>query len=140
MTYVLTLLILVPLIGAVIAWVAGTSHRLTKLIALAFSLVETALATSLLLGFINAGWGVFFGAPTATPPPTAGAYVPLYYMERYSGWSQFGFNYIVGVDGLSVPLIWLTTLLTTLAIVLDRKSTRLNSSHDQISYAVFCLK
>src|SRR5206468_6895956 len=24
--------------------------------------------------------------------------------------------------------------------LLDRKSTRLNSSHDQISYAVFCLK
>src|SRR2546421_2179278 len=27
-----------------------------------------------------------------------------------------------------------------LARDLDRKSTRLNSSHDQISYAVFCLK
>src|SRR2546421_3566857 len=26
------------------------------------------------------------------------------------------------------------------AFVEDRKSTRLNSSHDQISYAVFCLK
>src|SRR2546430_9542454 len=26
------------------------------------------------------------------------------------------------------------------AIALDRKSTRLNSSHSQISYAVFCLK
>src|SRR2546421_9609892 len=26
------------------------------------------------------------------------------------------------------------------AQTLDRKSTRLNSSHDQISYAVFCLK
>src|SRR2546421_9586641 len=25
-------------------------------------------------------------------------------------------------------------------LVRDRKSTRLNSSHDQISYAVFCLK
>src|SRR5206468_10684880 len=25
------------------------------------------------------------------------------------------------------------------AVTLDRKSTRLNSSHDQISYAVFCL-
>src|SRR2546430_11450278 len=25
-------------------------------------------------------------------------------------------------------------------VVLDRKSTRLNSSHSQISYAVFCLK
>src|SRR2546421_6997495 len=27
-----------------------------------------------------------------------------------------------------------------LALTEDRKSTRLNSSHDQISYAVFCLK
>src|SRR3989440_9103950 len=27
-----------------------------------------------------------------------------------------------------------------LFLVRDRKSTRLNSSHDQISYAVFCLK
>ena len=26
------------------------------------------------------------------------------------------------------------------ALKIDRKSTRLNSSHDQISYAVFCLK
>src|SRR5206468_11246674 len=26
------------------------------------------------------------------------------------------------------------------AVTRDRKSTRLNSSHDQISYAVFCLK
>src|SRR2546421_6503317 len=28
----------------------------------------------------------------------------------------------------------------TAAVLGDRKSTRLNSSHDQISYAVFCLK
>src|SRR2546421_11802358 len=26
------------------------------------------------------------------------------------------------------------------SVISDRKSTRLNSSHDQISYAVFCLK
>src|SRR2546421_8543437 len=31
-------------------------------------------------------------------------------------------------------------LLHPLRLVVDRKSTRLNSSHDQISYAVFCLK
>src|SRR5438093_2357372 len=117
MTYILTLLIVVPLVGAVVAWAVGTSQRLAKWIALAFSLVETALATFLLFGFINPSWAVFFGAPTATPPPTAGAYVPLYYMERYGWISQFGLNYIVGVVGLSVPLIWLTALLTTLAIV-----------------------
>src|SRR2546430_3553093 len=29
---------------------------------------------------------------------------------------------------------------TLLRVVQDRKSTRLNSSHSQISYAVFCLK
>src|SRR3712207_7501026 len=29
---------------------------------------------------------------------------------------------------------------TTVASLLDRKSTRLNSSHANISYAVFCLK
>src|SRR2546430_3778460 len=29
---------------------------------------------------------------------------------------------------------------STRAMTLDRKSTRLNSSHSQISYAVFCLK
>src|SRR5688572_31805891 len=28
----------------------------------------------------------------------------------------------------------------TVSLTIDRKSTRLNSSHSQISYAVFCLK
>src|SRR2546430_11321248 len=31
-------------------------------------------------------------------------------------------------------------ILPRIATVIDRKSTRLNSSHSQISYAVFCLK
>src|SRR2546430_11053640 len=31
-------------------------------------------------------------------------------------------------------------LIALVASILDRKSTRLNSSHSQISYAVFCLK
>src|SRR2546421_2128077 len=34
----------------------------------------------------------------------------------------------------------LTDINESSPISLDRKSTRLNSSHDQISYAVFCLK
>src|SRR5206468_7068961 len=33
-----------------------------------------------------------------------------------------------------------TRLISAMARCIDRKSTRLNSSHDQISYAVFCLK
>src|SRR5206468_12186557 len=39
------------------------------------------------------------------------------------------------------PLQAVGIMLVLAAIVgVDRKSTRLNSSHDQISYAVFCLK
>src|SRR3712207_8289752 len=41
-------------------------------------------------------------------------------------------------DGMALTL--LGTLWVGLAIALDRKSTRLNSSHANISYAVFCLK
>src|SRR3712207_7609158 len=35
---------------------------------------------------------------------------------------------------------WLGGVLLTVGVSLDRKSTRLNSSHANISYAVFCLK
>src|SRR2546427_6922366 len=38
-----------------------------------------------------------------------------------------------------VPLVNTTTASTS-GVITDRKSTRLNSSHSQISYAVFCLK
>src|SRR2546421_6368837 len=48
-------------------------------------------------------------------------------------------------SGLATESVWITDaeldaqpeLVKTMR---DRKSTRLNSSHDQISYAVFCLK
>src|SRR6266566_3527381 len=117
MVGVLSLLWLIPFVGALIVWGIGTSQRTAKFIALGFSLVEMVLATSLLLAFIKPGWAFVLGTPTATPPPTPGPFVPLFYMERFGGWKDYGFNYIVGVDGLSVPLIWLTALLTTLAIV-----------------------
>ena len=117
MVGILSILWLVPLIGALVTWGLGTTQRFAKLIALGFSLVEFLLASDLLLALLNPEWEFALGTPTAAVPPTPGAFVPLYYMERVGWWSQFGFNYIVGVDGLSVPLIWLTALLTTLAIV-----------------------
>src|SRR5947209_11325554 len=38
------------------------------------------------------------------------------------------------------PVVRATSVIRTCVIRLDRKSTRLNSSHANISYAVFCLK
>src|SRR2546430_12763724 len=40
----------------------------------------------------------------------------------------------------SLPLWVYRTIMFAWANMIDRKSTRLNSSHSQISYAVFCLK
>src|SRR2546430_11054274 len=50
--------------------------------------------------------------------------------ERYDWLTLRGFNPVEYVDGLQAPI----------GSVSDRKSTRLNSSHSQISYAAFCLK
>src|SRR2546430_3525980 len=38
----------------------------------------------------------------------------------------------------TIPIEW--PLILANVVIIDRKSTRLNSSHSQISYAVFCLK
>src|SRR5256884_5802774 len=63
---------------------------------------------------------------------------------------SIGARYHLGIDGISLLLVMLTTFLGMIAILSswsaihqrtkDRKSTRLNSSHGYISYAVFCLK
>src|SRR3712207_7568640 len=45
-----------------------------------------------------------------------------------------------GSDGRATNVVpWMSTRFTA-RVGLDRKSTRLNSSHANISYAVFCLK
>src|SRR2546421_8900304 len=43
-------------------------------------------------------------------------------------------------QGLGVVVEEIAARVDLLHVLGDRKSTRLNSSHDQISYAVFCLK
>src|SRR2546430_7776685 len=45
-----------------------------------------------------------------------------------------------GSPALSVAVVMILTFVVVLVWSRDRKSTRLNSSHSQISYAVFCLK
>src|SRR2546428_1363355 len=49
-------------------------------------------------------------------------------------------NHLAGVSASDLHLIYVDEDFRIAPAALDRKSTRLNSSHDQISYAVFCLK
>src|SRR5258707_11756767 len=48
---------------------------------------------------------------------------------------------LAGCGGLlGVGIAWMVAVLVRSLSSVDRKSTRLNSSHANISYAVFCLK
>src|SRR5438874_104267 len=57
-------------------------------------------------------------------------------------WFSAGGKYVLGADnsGRDVAVRLLYGGINSLKIRRDRKSTRLNSSHVEISYAVFCLK
>src|SRR2546430_3428527 len=85
------------------------------------------------------------------PRSTLFPYTTLF-RSHESGWNKF-------LHGVGIPIIfagvvlllfakWILAagfflggwVLLFLSHRIDRKSTRLNSSHSQISYAVFCLK
>src|SRR3712207_8828901 len=82
------------------------------------------------LGFVRHDW--FFKDPdlvktNATWRVAEGARPRRWYQEQ-----PFVRNLLFAV----LPIVGLSAL----AVFTDRKSTRLNSSHANISYAVFCLK
>ena len=118
MSFLLSLLLVIPFVGFIVTWVGGVNQKAAKWLALAFSLAATVLATILLASFLTPGLDCRGGPRVAELPPNANdGYVPLYFVERYPWVPQLGMNYILGVDGLSVPLLWLTPFLTTLGIV-----------------------
>src|SRR5437588_4378924 len=84
------------------------------------------------------------------PPPrsTLFPYMTLFRSLSYcvfaggAAFSAFGTGVLCAVPAvlLAVVVGWWLTLKRIRPITRDRKSTRLNSSHTVISYAVFCLK
>ena len=99
--HILTLLILVPLIGALVTFLSGKNAKLSKYLALAFSGVTLVFATLLLLGFDLNQFGL-------------GNYQ---YKETYEWIKSLGITYTVGVDGISILMVWITALLCFLAIL-----------------------
>src|SRR2546427_4934029 len=80
----------------------------------------------------------FFLMIRRPPRSTLFPYTTLFRSPRTSvnGMRQLGLALVCGGRGLCAVL----RPLPYAVLVGDRKSTRLNSSHSQISYAVFCLK
>lgn len=95
---ILTLLILFPLVGAILAFALGGTQRAARLIALVFSAVPLALSVLLLVGFSL----------------SVGDYQ---FMESHEWVSGLGISYTLGVDGISILMVFLTALLCFLAIL-----------------------
>src|SRR2546430_10755644 len=75
------------------------------------------------------------------PRPPRSTLFPYTTLFRSPAANQDFIDAVYGSFPLMIALIAITTfILLERAFRSDRKSTRLNSSHSQISYAVFCLK
>jgi NADH:ubiquinone oxidoreductase subunit 4 (subunit M) len=92
----LTTLVLLPVVGAVI--LLFVPKESVKQFAVVWSLIPLALA-----GVI---WFVLFNPSTTT----------MQLQETYRWINSLNVQYHVGIDGLSMPLIFLTTLLTVIAV------------------------
>src|SRR5207245_3450902 len=78
-----------------------------------------------LAGVLTIAGALCYGELSAMMPHAGGMYV--YLREAYSPLSGFLYG-------------WTLFAVIETGTIADRKSTRLNSSHGSISYAVFCLK
>ncbi len=96
---ILSLLIWLPIFGGMAALLFGRAnpHR-AKVIALAVAVVTMALCVPLYLGFDSNSYQMQF-------------------KELYPWIASYGINYDLGVDGISMPLVILTTF-TTLVVIL----------------------
>jgi NADH-quinone oxidoreductase subunit M len=93
---ILTLITFLPLVGMLVVF-ALKSDSTIKRFAIAWSLIPLVLSIILWLGYDQATGGFQFEALVPWIP-------------------AFNVNYHVGVDGFSVPMIFLTALLTTVSL------------------------
>jgi len=97
--HILTWITFVPMIGmAVILFLPRTAIAAIKGVSLVATFVPLALATMVYFGMFEKG--------------AAGYQL----VERYDWIAGIGAQYHIGIDGLSLPLVWLTTLLLFVAV------------------------
>jgi len=95
----LSIVIWLPIIGGLLVLVAGkSSDETARRIALAFSIATLISSLPLYLKFDSS--------------------IASYQFLEYREWiSVFNINYSLGIDGISLPLILLTTLLTVVVVI-----------------------
>jgi proton-translocating NADH-quinone oxidoreductase chain M len=123
MSFILSLLIFLPLVAAPAVYFLTKANRR---LGVYFSL---GLAAVVFLIAAYVSWQVY------ASPPQGGQYL---FQEKYSwvSFGAFGLDYLLGVDGLSTPLLFVSALLTVLAIFGSRK---LIDHHEPQYYALIFL-
>ncbi|MCA1812611.1 MAG: NADH-quinone oxidoreductase subunit M, partial [Halobacteriales archaeon] len=112
MTDLIALSLLAPVVGAVLCMTVFRSQERARVVALLFSLVPLALASLLWLTYPNTAV-VSNGAPDC--PVNAGySFLACYEWVHLGGFTS---SLSWGLDGLSMPMFWLTALLVPLSIV-----------------------
>ncbi len=101
--YWLTMLILFPMLGAILAFMMGSRTNWARAIAVAFSAIPLVITLFLFTQF-NMGGGMQFEEQ----------YV---WISTALGDKAFTIYWSLGVDGLSLPMVLLTTLVTFIAVV-----------------------
>ena len=110
---ILTLLLVVPAVGAAVVHLVGRNANVARLAGLGISLIPLALSVLLLLGFFPSS-----GIELREERPF-GSDLSYRAYELAPWLPQTSVSYAVGVDELSVPLVFLTALLTTLALAVN---------------------
>ena len=98
MTNVLSLLVVVPLAGLVPLFLFRRDERAAKQVAITTTLVELVVSLWMLAEFIPGDPG-------------------FQLVERVDWLPSLGIRYLVGVDGISVLLVPMTTLLTFISVL-----------------------
>lgn len=102
---IVTMIILVPLVGAIaMMFIRSEDEQLLRRIALAFTAVPLLLSTAVFWMFAPGKHGIQFA-------------------EQHAWIPRMGISYHVGVDGQSIMLIMMTSLLTFLGVLISRNVT-----------------
>ncbi len=96
--HLLSLILFAPVLAAALLFLLPDSDRILKFFAVIASLVPLGLSIAVWIGYDGAAAGFQFE-------------------ERLAWYAAIGSDYHLGVDGLSIPLVLLTALLTPLALL-----------------------
>jgi len=95
----------------VVTFLLGKREQYAKYVALGFSLVSLILSALVTLAY------AIEPSATSTGYHDGDGFFNYQFYESYQWIESLGINYIVGLDGISLPLFLLTTLLSTLSIL-----------------------